>query len=116
MRWKAVIRPAPSGRGSARTADPLVTPNRTAGGGPTPTPPRAGSPRDPLAKPRDLASFTKQSIRHTLLTASRPTASARILPGFLIVGPPRCGTPSMYDTLSQHPAVSHPLLPWTREV
>ncbi|MGH3156982.1 MAG: sulfotransferase domain-containing protein [Streptosporangiaceae bacterium] len=78
--------------------------------------PRANSPRDPLAKPRDLASATKQSIRYALLTASRPTASARILPGFLMVGPPRCGTTSMYDTLSQHPAVAHPLLSWTREV
>jgi hypothetical protein len=33
------------------------------------------------------------------------TSWARMLPGFLIVGAQRCGTTSMYRTLSQHPAV-----------
>ncbi len=35
----------------------------------------------------------------------RLTSRARMLPGFLIVGAQRCGTTSMYRTLSQHPAV-----------
>jgi Sulfotransferase domain len=33
------------------------------------------------------------------------TNRARMWPGFLIVGAQRCGTTSMYHTLSQHPAV-----------
>jgi len=35
----------------------------------------------------------------------RLTASARVLPTFLIVGAQRCGTTSMYKTLIQHPSV-----------
>lgn len=45
-------------------------------------------------------------VAHTLsLTAGRLTQSGRMLPAFLIVGAQRCGTTSMYRTLSQHPAV-----------
>jgi Sulfotransferase domain len=39
------------------------------------------------------------------VTAGRLTGPARMLPGVLIVGAQRCGTTSMYRTLSQHPAV-----------
>jgi hypothetical protein len=75
--------------------------------------------RDPLAHPvssRRLAGTAQQALRTTMLTANRPTAAARMLPTFLIVGAPRCGTTSMVGALSQHPAVSPPLLPWTKEV
>jgi hypothetical protein len=43
-------------------------------------------------------------------TAGRFTYRARMLPGFLIVGAQRCGTTSMYRTLSQHPAVLRAVL------
>jgi Sulfotransferase domain len=75
--------------------------------------------RDPLAHPissRRLGGTTKRALRIALLTASRPTAAARMLPTFLIAGAGRCGTTSMVGALSQHPAVGRPLLPWTREV
>jgi hypothetical protein len=39
------------------------------------------------------------------VTAGRLTSRVRMLPAFLIVGAQRCGTTSMYRTLSQHPAV-----------
>ena len=39
------------------------------------------------------------------VTAGRVTGPARMLPGFLIAGSQRCGTTSMYRTLSQHPGV-----------
>jgi hypothetical protein len=39
------------------------------------------------------------------VSTGRLTHRARMLPGFLIVGAQRCGTTSMYRTLSQHPAV-----------
>jgi hypothetical protein len=45
-------------------------------------------------------------IAHSLsVSTGRLTYRARMLPGFLIVGAQRCGTTSMYRTLSQHPAV-----------
>ena len=40
----------------------------------------------------------------------RLTSQARMLPGFLVVGGQRCGTTSMYRTLSQHPAILKPVL------
>ena len=39
------------------------------------------------------------------MTAGRLTSPARMLPGFLIIGAQRCGTTSLYRTLSQHPGV-----------
>jgi Sulfotransferase domain len=56
---------------------------------------------------------TRTAIRRTGRNAAlratdgfgRVTASARVLPSFLIVGGQRCGTTSMYKTLAQHPAV-----------
>jgi hypothetical protein len=38
-------------------------------------------------------------------TVGRWTAGARLTPDFLIVGAQRCGTTSLFKTLSQHPAV-----------
>jgi len=75
--------------------------------------------RDPLAHPissRRLGGTTKRALRTALLTASRPTAAARMLPTLLIADAVRCGTTSMVGALSHHPAVGRPLLPWTREV
>jgi hypothetical protein len=46
-----------------------------------------------------------QAVHTVSVTAGRLTQRARMLPGFLIVGAQRCGTTSMYRTLSQHPAV-----------
>lgn len=74
---------------------------------------------DPLAHPfrsRALTGMTKRTLRNTLLMANRPTVGARMLPTFLIAGAGRCGTTSMFATLSQHPAIGHPFLPWTKEV
>lgn len=42
--------------------------------------------------------------------AGRITHSARMSPGFLIVGAQRCGTTSMFRALSQHPAILRPNL------
>jgi hypothetical protein len=74
---------------------------------------------DPLAHPvrsRRPRGAMNLALRNSVLMASRPTARARMLPTFLIAGAGRCGTTSMYATLSQHPAVGHPFLPGTREV
>jgi hypothetical protein len=59
----------------------------------------------------------KRATRLLLVRAALPTAPARMLPSFLIVGAGRCGTTSMFSALSQHPAVaSGARLPWTKEV
>jgi Sulfotransferase domain len=47
----------------------------------------------------------QEVARATARTAGRLTAPARMTPSFLIVGAQRCGTTSMYKTLSQHPLV-----------
>jgi hypothetical protein len=47
----------------------------------------------------------KRLAQAVSLTAGRLTGLPRMLPAFLIVGAQRCGTTSMYRTLSQHPAV-----------
>ena len=51
-----------------------------------------------------------RSARSVSATTGRLTSWARMLPGFLIVGGQRCGTTSMYRTLSQHPAVLRAVL------
>jgi hypothetical protein len=67
--------------------------------------------------PKGLAPAVKRVTRSVLMTANLPTAPARMLPSFLIVGAARCGTTSMFSALSEHPAVlSSARLPWTREV
>lgn len=45
------------------------------------------------------------------VTAGRPLHSARMLPGFLIVGAERCGTTSLWNALRQHPAIFNAVLP-----
>ncbi|HEY2129198.1 MAG TPA: sulfotransferase [Streptosporangiaceae bacterium] len=52
-----------------------------------------------------LSPQAKRAVHSVSVTAGRLTHRARMLPGFLIVGAQRCGTTSMYRTLSQHPAV-----------
>jgi hypothetical protein len=47
----------------------------------------------------------QELARATARATGRITASARMTPSFLIVGAQRCGTTSMYKTLSQHPMV-----------
>jgi Sulfotransferase domain len=73
---------------------------------------------DPLAHP--LRPFTvrgaaRLGARNGLMMANRPTVRARLLPTFLIAGAARCGTTTMYATLSQHPAIAPSLLR-TKEV
>lgn len=48
----------------------------------------------------------RRAIRVVSRGAGRLTYGMRMVPGFLIVGGQRCGTTSMFKTLSQHPAVS----------
>ncbi len=55
-----------------------------------------------------------ESVKPVVLEGSRMfgrlSAGRRMDPDFLIVGGQRCGTTSMYRTLSQHPAVLKPVL------
>lgn len=51
------------------------------------------------------SEVAKRLAQTVTTTAGRLTASARMEPGFLIIGGQRCGTTSMYRTLSTHPAV-----------
>ncbi len=52
----------------------------------------------------------KRAVQALSRGVGRLTSQARILPAFLIVGGQRCGTTSMYRTLSQHPAILKPVL------
>jgi hypothetical protein len=70
----------------------------------------------PEISPRSLGDTTRRAMRTALLTVNRPTAGARMLPTFLIAGAARCGSTSMFKTLSQHPVIGHPFLRGTREV
>jgi Sulfotransferase domain len=54
---------------------------------------------------RSVSPAALRAAQLLSVTAGRPTSQARMLPGFLIVGAQRCGTTSMYKTLSQHPAI-----------
>ncbi|MGZ4508588.1 MAG: sulfotransferase domain-containing protein [Blastococcus sp.] len=47
----------------------------------------------------------KQAVQGVTVTAGLLTSHWRMTPDFLIIGGQRCGTTSMYRTLSQHPAV-----------
>jgi hypothetical protein len=47
----------------------------------------------------------RRAVRTVTRTFGRLTADGRMRPGFLIVGAQRCGTTSLFKTLSQHPAV-----------
>ncbi|MQA86949.1 MAG: sulfotransferase [Streptosporangiales bacterium] len=47
----------------------------------------------------------QRAVRGASRTYGRLTHGARMLPSFLIVGAQRCGTTSLYKTITQHPAV-----------
>ena len=47
----------------------------------------------------------RRAVRSVTRTVGRWTAGNRLAPAFLIVGAQRCGTTSLFKTLSQHPAV-----------
>jgi hypothetical protein len=63
----------------------------------------------PLARlkvqPQSVPPAARRAAHTVSVSTGRLTHRARMLPGFLIVGAQRCGTTSMYRTLSQHPAV-----------
>lgn len=63
-----------------------------------------------MIDPSSVSPRAKRAVHSVSVTAGRLTHRARMLPGFLIVGAQRCGTTSMYRTLSQHPAVLKPPL------
>ncbi len=58
-----------------------------------------------LGRPHGINPAVRRAAHSVSGNAGRLTARARMLPGFLIVGAQRCGTTSMYRTLSQHPAI-----------
>jgi len=58
-----------------------------------------------MRDPKSLNPALKQAGRLALVAARMPTARARILPSFLIVGAQRCGTTSLSRQLDEHPAV-----------
>jgi hypothetical protein len=47
----------------------------------------------------------KRAVQAVTVTAGRISSPWRMTPAFLVIGGQRCGTTSMYRTLSQHPAV-----------
>lgn len=51
------------------------------------------------------SAIVQDVARATAYASGRLSAGLRMQPEFLIVGAQRCGTTSMYKTLSQHPAV-----------
>jgi hypothetical protein len=55
--------------------------------------------------------MARRAAHWGLVTVGRPIYRARMLPSFLIVGAERCGTSSMYEVLSWHPAVFSAILP-----
>lgn len=95
------------------------TPEAGSAGGPVDRTRAKFGDEDPLAHPLHpftLGGAARLGARNGLMMVNRPTARARMLPTFLIAGAGRSGTTTMYATLSQHPAVAHPLLRWTKEV
>lgn len=58
-----------------------------------------------MSRTVSVAPPARRAAHAVSVTAGQLTSRARMLPGFLIVGAQRCGTTSMYRTLSQHPAV-----------
>ncbi|HVQ86809.1 MAG TPA: sulfotransferase domain-containing protein [Actinomycetes bacterium] len=53
----------------------------------------------------DLTTLARRATRQMHGTYARATQHQRTLPNFLIVGGQRCGTTTLYKTLSQHPGV-----------
>lgn len=66
-----------------------------------------------VARPNQPAweRAARRTAHWGLVTGGRPIYRARMLPSFLIVGAERCGTSSMYEVLSWHPAVFSAILP-----
>jgi len=66
-----------------------------------------------VARPNQPAweRMARRTAHWGLVTAGRPIYRARMLPSFLIAGAERCGTSSMYEVLSWHPAVFSAILP-----
>jgi hypothetical protein len=56
-------------------------------------------------EPQAVPPVMRRAAHAVSVNTGRLTHQARMLPGFLIMGAQRCGTTSMYRTLSQHPAV-----------
>lgn len=54
---------------------------------------------------QSLERTARRAVQGTTRTVGRLTAGARMTPTFLIVGAKRCGTTSMYRTLTAHPQV-----------
>jgi hypothetical protein len=63
-----------------------------------------------MVRPVSVSPPAKRAAHAVSVTAGRLTSTARMLPAFLIVGAQRCGTTSMYRTLSQHPAIRKSVL------
>jgi len=78
-----------------------------------PAAPRAWAATGLVARPNQPAweRMARRTAHWGLVTAGRPAYRARMLPSFLIVGAERCGTSSMYEVLSWHPAVFSAILP-----
>ena len=95
----------PAGDSAVRMGGKTVTAQRPA--------PRARAGAGLVARPNQPAweRMARQSAHWGLVTAGRPLYRARMLPSFLIVGAERCGTSSMYEVLSWHPAVFSAILP-----
>jgi hypothetical protein len=55
--------------------------------------------------PSSIPMPVQRAARTVSRQVGQLTAGGRMLPSFLIVGAQRCGTTSMYKTLSEHPAV-----------
>lgn len=90
--------------GDGAAADPRLDARARTDDGRPAQPVRAdGAVRAALERRPSVA--LKRVTRSVLVTVSRPTHQARMLPGFLIAGAARCGTTSMFRALSQHPAV-----------
>ena len=85
--------------GQTATAQPPVHPAQARMGG--------------VVRPNQPAweRMARRTAHWGLVTAGRPIYRARMLPSFLIVGVERCGTSSMYEVLSWHPAVFSAILP-----
>lgn len=70
-----------------------------------------------MSQLRRLTASAKERLPEPLVSAASraattwgsTTASARMLPSFLVVGAQRCGTTTLYRLLSEHPQVVRPI-------
>jgi hypothetical protein len=58
-----------------------------------------------MSSRKRMRSVVEEAARSASRTVGRWTADRRMLPTFLISGAQRCGTTSMYKTITQHPQV-----------